>query len=61
MSERHARHGSVVAFMGIRLGWICTLDAQLALDEPSSGELERAMASHILAQTDLVGTYQKTQ
>ncbi len=36
------------------------LDATLALDSPTKAELEKAMAGHILAQTELVGTYKKT-
>jgi hypothetical protein len=36
------------------------LDALLALDAPTKAELEKAMAGHILAQSELVGTYKKT-
>jgi Raf kinase inhibitor-like YbhB/YbcL family protein len=36
------------------------LDTQLPeLDKPSKADLERAIQGHVLAQTQLVGTYQK--
>lgn len=35
------------------------LDTTFALSEPTKAELERAMQGHILAQAELVGTYQK--
>jgi Raf kinase inhibitor-like YbhB/YbcL family protein len=35
------------------------LDTELELDRPTKAELEAAMSGHILAQTELVGTYQK--
>jgi Raf kinase inhibitor-like YbhB/YbcL family protein len=36
------------------------LDASLGdLSEPTKGELEQAMRGHILAQTELIGTYKK--
>ena len=35
------------------------LDALLNLEAPNKKELERAMAGHILAQAELIGTYQK--
>ncbi len=31
------------------------------LDRPTSGRLEKAMAGHVLAQTELVGTYQRSR
>jgi Raf kinase inhibitor-like YbhB/YbcL family protein len=37
------------------------LDAELAdLGEPTKAALEKAMAGHVLAQAELVGTYHKT-
>lgn len=36
------------------------LDAELKLDRPTKKALEQAMQGHILAQTELMGTYQKT-
>jgi Raf kinase inhibitor-like YbhB/YbcL family protein len=37
------------------------LDTVLAdLGEPSKGELEQAMKGHVLAQAELIGTYEKT-
>lgn len=35
------------------------LDTQLDLQRPTKAELEQAMNGHILAQTELVGTYEK--
>lgn len=35
------------------------LDTQLQLHRPTKADVERAMAGHILAQAELVGTYQK--
>jgi len=37
------------------------LDTTFGLSEPTKAELERAMQGHILAQAELVGTYQKEQ
>jgi Raf kinase inhibitor-like YbhB/YbcL family protein len=36
------------------------LDTELKLDRPTKSALEQAMQGHILAQAELVGTYQKT-
>jgi Raf kinase inhibitor-like YbhB/YbcL family protein len=36
------------------------LDTELALMKPSKGEVEDAMAGHVLAKGELIGTYQKT-
>lgn len=35
------------------------LDTTLELDRPTKGELERAMQGHVLAQCELIGTYEK--
>ncbi len=35
------------------------LDTELDLDRPTKSSLETAMKGHVLAQTELVGTYQK--
>ena len=35
------------------------LDRELGLEKPTKNELEAAMAGHILAETKLIGTYQK--
>jgi Raf kinase inhibitor-like YbhB/YbcL family protein len=35
------------------------LDTTLGLDHPTKGELERAMQGHVLAQCELIGTYEK--
>ncbi len=35
------------------------LDTELALDRPTKAALEKAMQGHILAQAELVGTYQR--
>jgi Raf kinase inhibitor-like YbhB/YbcL family protein len=35
------------------------LDTELSLQQPTKVQLEQAMQGHILAQTELVGTYQK--
>lgn len=35
------------------------LDVELDLERPSRSEVERAMAGHVLARAELVGTYQK--
>ena len=35
------------------------LDTALELDRPTKAELEQAMKGHVLAETQLVGTYQK--
>ena len=37
------------------------LDTTLALKAPNKAQLEAAMAGHIVAQAELVGTYQKTR
>lgn len=37
------------------------LDTTLELDDPDKAALERAMEGHVLAQAELVGTYEKTQ
>jgi len=37
------------------------LDAVLELVRPTKAELERAMRGHVLAQAELIGTYQKTK
>lgn len=37
------------------------LDTTLELSEPTKAELERAMRGHVIAQAELVGTYQKGQ
>jgi Raf kinase inhibitor-like YbhB/YbcL family protein len=36
------------------------LDAELQLDRPTKAKLEQAMQGHILAQAELMGTYQKS-
>src|SRR3954462_14801388 len=35
------------------------LDTQLALNNPTKADLEKAMEGHVLAQTELIGTYAK--
>jgi len=37
------------------------LDTTLDLSEPTKADLERAMQGHVLAQAELVGTYEKGQ
>jgi len=37
------------------------LDAELDLDRPTKPQLEAAMKGHILAQAELVGTYEKAR
>lgn len=37
------------------------LDTRLELDRPSKQEVERAMEGHVLAQAELVGTYEKNR
>src|SRR5262249_19713743 len=37
------------------------LDTQLNLDQPTKSQLESAMKGHILAHTELIGTYEKQQ
>jgi Raf kinase inhibitor-like YbhB/YbcL family protein len=37
------------------------LDTELALEQPTKAQLERALQGHILAQAELMGTYQKTR
>ena len=36
------------------------LDTALQLASPTKAELEKAMEGHVVAQTELVGTYKKT-
>jgi len=40
---------------------IYALDTTLGLDAPTKADLEKAMAGHVLAQAEIVGTYQKAQ
>lgn len=37
------------------------LDTMLRLEHPTKAELEHAMRGHILAKSELIGTYQKTK
>jgi Raf kinase inhibitor-like YbhB/YbcL family protein len=38
---------------------VYALDTTLALDQPTKADLEKAMQGHVLAQAELIGTYEK--
>jgi phosphatidylethanolamine-binding protein (PEBP) family uncharacterized protein len=44
-----------------RYFFCCTRSTRCRSAQADKGELERAMQGHVLAQTELVGTYQKQQ